>query len=391
MAEFSEQVPGSRGGVLAPRAVLVLGGGPDAEREVSLLSSAAITDALNAWRDAQGRAGFVARREVIERLALNELRSLCAKVSGEAGTQQADGPRATPLVVFPALHGGWGEGGQLQDLLETLERESAASGLPLCFVGSRARAARQAMDKVSTKLVATRLGVPTPEAWVLDHRDPSPPGELPLIIKPIHEGSTIGLHICRTKSEWDAARARIQSNLRTQPAQGSSGAAAGGGSYLVEAMVGDAARPARELTVGMLDGMALPVIEILPAEGSGRYDYEAKYTREDTRYVLDPKLTEGVRERVQDQTLRIARALGVRHLARADFMLDGHGTAWFLEINTMPGFTSHSLVPMAARHMGVQMPELCARLIHMALRDLSASPRTGAPPLTDPCTACAGV
>lgn len=357
--------------MVAQRAVLVLGGGPDAEREVSLMSSAAIADALNAWRDEHGRAGFIARRQLIDRLTLNELRALCAETARSAGTsaRQSD---VEPLVVFPALHGGWGEGGQLQDLLESLESESRRSGQPIRFVGSRARAARQAMDKLSTKLVATRLGVPTPEAWVLDHRDPSPPASLPLIIKPVHEGSTIGLHICRTRGEWDAARASIQESLnssRAKAPEAASSIGAGGGAYLVEAMVGDGAQPARELTVGMLDGAALPVIEILPAEGSGRYDYEAKYTREDTRYVLDPKLPEGVRERVQDQTLRIARALRVRHLVRADFMLDAHGTAWFLEINTMPGFTSHSLVPMAARHLGVQMPELCARLVLMALRD----------------------
>jgi D-alanine-D-alanine ligase len=117
----------------------------------------------------------------------------------------------------------------------------------------------------------------------------------------------------------------------------------------------------------LLDGRALPIIEIVPAEGL--YDYEAKYTRDDTTYVVDPELPSGVADRIKEQTARVARALRVRHIARADFMLDSSGSAWFLEINTMPGFTDHSLVPKAARKLGLEMPELCSTLIRLALRD----------------------
>lgn len=304
--------------------VLVLGGGPDAERDVSLNSARAVADALLA-------AGYAVERRTIERITADEL----ARMPGD--------------VVFPALHGGWGEGGPLQDILES-------DGRP--FVGSLSLAARRAMDKIATKFVALELGVPTPAAHVLDWRDPVCPMPLPVVVKPVHEGSTIGLHLCRTPDQWTQARAAIAD----EASQAGTPRA-----YMIEPLVGAPGGRARELTVGLLDGRALPIIEIVPADGL--YDYEAKYTRNDTRYVLDPALPPGVAERIKEQTARTARALGVRHVARADFLLDASGTAWFLEINTMPGFTDHSLVPKAAAHVGLSMPDVCGNLVRMALRD----------------------
>ncbi len=307
-----------------PPSVLVLGGGPDAERDVSLNSARAIADALAA-------AGHRVERRTIERLTADEL----ARMPGE--------------VIFPALHGGWGEGGPLQDILES-------DGRP--FVGSGSMPARRAMDKIATKMAALALNIPTPAAHIVDWRDAECPMELPAVIKPVHEGSTIGLYLCRTPEEWTAARAAIADDV----AQGDPR------TYMIEPMIGAASGGrGRELTVGLLDGRALPVIEIVPAEGL--YDYEAKYTRDDTTYVVDPELPPGVAERIKEQTVRIARALGVRHIARTDFMLDSSGTAWFLEINTMPGFTDHSLVPKAARKIGLEMPELCSTLVRLAVRD----------------------
>jgi D-alanine-D-alanine ligase len=313
--------------------VLVLGGGPDAERDVSLNSARAIADALAA-------SGHRVERRTIERISADEL----SRMPGE--------------VIFPALHGGWGEGGPLQDILES-------DGRP--FIGSASLAARRAMDKIATKMVAIELGIPTPAAHILDARDGVCPMELPAVIKPVHEGSTIGLFLCRTPQEWTAARAQIAD----EAAQGESR------TYMIEPMIGAAkGSRGRELTVGLLDGRALPVIEIVPAEGL--YDYEAKYTRDDTQYLVDPELPAGVTERIKEQTVRIARALGVRHIARTDFMLDTSGTAWFLEINTMPGFTDHSLVPKAARKLGLEMPELCATLVRVAVRDHPRRPQQSA-------------
>ncbi len=313
------------------QSVLVLGGGPDSEREVSIKSAHFISEALKA----SGTFGNV-RNETITKVTPSQLKAL----PGD--------------VIFPALHGGWGEGGPLQDLLE-------ADGRP--FVGCKARAARHAMDKVATKFSAARLGIPSPECRVLDVRDEGRPLPLPVIIKPVHEGSTVGLFVCHTAEEWAWSRKMIDEQ-RTGP---------GGGErvYMIESCVSrPGGKKARELTVGIIDGQPLPVIEITPAEGL--YDYEAKYTRNDTRYVVEPNLPGDVTRTIQAQTAALAKAMGVRHLARADFMLDGDepgATAWFLEINTLPGFTDHSLVPMAARRAGMEMPVLCTRLVEMALRD----------------------
>lgn len=315
--------------------VLVLGGGPDSEREVSLKSAHFIAQALRE----SGEFSAV-HNQTIDRLTPAELK----KLPGD--------------IIFPALHGGWGEGGPLQDLLES-------DGRP--FVGSMSRAARHAMDKIATKFTARGLGIPTPDTHILDLRDGVCPLPLPIVMKPVHEGSTVGLFVCRSPQDWTNACATIAQQRDTASVDRV---------YMVEPCI---QRPgggkARELTVGIIDGKALPVIEITPA--TELYGYEEKYTRNDTTYVVEPKLPPGITERIQAQTVELAKAMGVRHLARADFMLDadnngpnaGRAVAWFLEINTLPGFTDHSLVPMAARHMGMPMPALCSKLVKLAVRD----------------------
>jgi D-alanine-D-alanine ligase len=129
----------------------------------------------------------------------------------------------------------------------------------------------------------------------------------------------------------------------------------------------------RELTVGVLQrgpGLAaLPLIEIVAA--SGVYDYAAKYERDDTRYNIRPELPAGVAEHCARSAVALARAMGIRHLCRVDFLLDRGGAPWLLEVNTMPGFTSHSLVPMAAASEGMEMPALCAHLVRAAAARLA--------------------
>lgn len=299
--------------------VLVLGGGPDAEREVSLRSAAGVAGGL---REAER---FEVIDRTIDRLTLSELRSL----PGD--------------VIFPVLHGGWGEGGQLQDLL-------VADGRP--YVGCGPEAARLAMDKVAAKLVAAGAGVPTPRAFVFDPRDPVCPVGFPAIIKPVHEGSTIGLRVINDEREWLATRAAIATEFSAGDVK----------AYMIEPRV-----IGQELTVPVVDGRALPVIRITPA--AGLYDYQAKYHRNDTRYEVAPSLPAGVTELVQKLAVATFRALGCRHLARIDFMLDGSGTPWLLEANTMPGFTATSLVPKSAKAEGMSMSRLCATLVDLALRD----------------------
>lgn len=303
------------------KTVLVLGGGPDAERPVSLESARNVAQAL---RDA-GRWQVV--EETIDRIGLAQLRSL-----------RGD-------VVFPVLHGSFGEGGPLQDLLE-------ADGRP--YVGCRPHAARLAMDKMATKLAAARVGIPTAPSCVLNIKDDACPLPLPVVVKPVHDGSSVGLHICRDHSVWERARAAVRDDVRSQP----------GRAYMIERYIAG-----MELTVGLLSGEPLSIIHIAPA--GGVYDYEAKYNRDDTRYNLDPNLPAGMDAALKAHAVRLAETIGVRHIARVDFILDGSGNPWLLEINTMPGCTSHSLVPMAARHRGIEMPDLCSRLVEMALADHS--------------------
>lgn len=301
------------------KTVLVLGGGPDAEREVSLSSAAGVAEGLLK----SGRFEVVAR--TIDRISLDQLQAM------------------TGDVVFPVLHGAYGEGGPLQDLLER-------DGRP--YIGCGPRAARAAMDKITTKLSAAKAGVPTPESCVLNLKDSQCPLPFPVVVKPVHDGSSVGLHICRTADAWPGVFEEVTDDLRAHPQR----------VYMIERYIAG-----RELTVGLIDGRALPTIHIVPADGP--YDYEAKYTRDDTKYMLDPELPPGVDERIKAHAAAVCRTLGVRHLARVDFMLDQGGTAWLLEVNTMPGFTSHSLVPKAAGHAGMPMAELCATLVDLALRD----------------------
>ncbi len=299
--------------------VLVLGGGPDAEREVSLSSAREIAQAL------RKNDALTVVEHTIDRITQGEINAL-------------DGD-----VFFPALHGAFGEGGPLQDLLER-------DGRP--YVGCGPRTARLAMDKIAAKLVASRMGINTPEACLLNLADDVCPIGLPVVVKPTHEGSSVGLHICRTEQQWAQALDAARKDKTTNPNR----------NYMVERLI-----QGRELTVGLLDNAPLPTIHIAPA--SGTYDYDAKYNRDDTRYIIEPDLPQGIDAVLAEHAVKLAETLGVRHVARVDFILDVNDIPWLIEINTMPGFTTHSLVPMAAGRKGFAMDRLCSWLIEIAVRD----------------------
>lgn len=301
--------------------VLVLGGGPGAEREISLASAAGVAGALR-------EAGHGVESVTIDAPTAADLRAM----PGD--------------VVFPVLHGSFGEGGPLQDLLER-------DGRP--YVGSRACAARLSMDKLATKQAAARLGIDTPASAVMNPGDAVSPLPLPVVVKPVHEGSSVGLMMCHAEQDWVRAHERVRSG------------AFDGRVFMVEQLI-----EGRELTVGLLADetgalRALPLVEIVPA--GGVYDYEAKYTRGDTVYVVGPDLPGGAADGLADAALWLAARLGVRHLCRVDFMLDEAGRGWLLEVNTMPGFTPTSLLPKAAASEGIDMPALVSGLVRTAVRD----------------------
>lgn len=298
--------------------ILVLAGGPDRERDVSIQSGKAVADALR-------EAGH----EVIE----HDI--------DPADTSALDVFEQWPGdVIFPVLHGKWGEGGGLQRILD-------ARRLP--YVGCGGPVAELCMDKHRTKLVLDQQGIATPPYELLTVGQSSSLA-LPVVVKPTDEGSSIALSICQTKEEVSAAHHRMRDVYSK---------------VLVEKYV-----KGRELTVGIISraeagDWALPTIEIVPA--STFYDYQAKYESNDTAYRFDIDLPEQVLNEVRAMALRAHRALGVRHLSRVDFMVDQTSRPWVLEVNTMPGFTSHSLLPMAAREAGLSMSALVDRLARLPL------------------------
>jgi D-alanine-D-alanine ligase len=300
---------------MSPSTILILSGGPDAERQVSLMSGAAVAEALRQI------SRFRVIEQVIDRPRPEDLRPLIE--------------REKVHVIFPVLHGRWGEGGALQEVLEELG---------VTYVGSRPRAAALAMDKLATKMLLAADGVPTPPARQLRPEDDCDLGP-PLVLKPVDDGSSVDLRICRTREQIDAGRAELHPRR---------------GRLMAERYI-----DGRELTVGIVCGEALPLIEIIPSEAVEFYDYQAKYERDDTCYIVAPDVPADVDRRCRELALLAFRRLGCRDLARVDFMLDERAP-WLLEVNTIPGFTSHSLVPMAARHVGLDMPALCAKLVDAA-------------------------
>lgn len=296
--------------------ITVLMGGPDGEHDVSLASGRSVAAALV-------EAGFDQVIEhVIERRPLEHVDD----IPGD--------------VLFPVLHGPWGEGGPLQQLLEK-------DGRP--FIGCDSNAAAAAMDKNRTKLIARELDIDTPD-WQHVQTGETCTLEPPVVIKPVAEGSSLDLHIAHTIDERETAIAQVLTH--------------------VESVMAETFINGRELTVGIIDGRPLTIIEIKAA--SGVYDYEAKYQRDDTQYVLGPDLENGIEETLKDAAIRIYNGLNARHLARVDFLLAKDGP-WLLEVNTMPGFTSQSLLPKAAAASGLPMPELCRSLVELALADAPAN------------------
>ncbi|HAU37148.1 MAG TPA: D-alanine--D-alanine ligase [Phycisphaerales bacterium] len=299
--------------------VTVLMGGPSTEREVSLVSGAAVADAL-------ARVGHRVTRADIS----------------PSDTSALDAPGID--VVFIALHGDFGESGEVQALCEARS---------LRYIGSGPRASELCMDKAASKQLVRRAGVKTPDWTLVEDFDPPEDAarrvrelSLPAMLKPVDGGSSVDVTIARDAAARDKALAALVDKY---------------GRAMVERFM-----PGRELTVGILGDRALPVLEIVP--DGAFYDFRAKYSdAAATRYVFDHGLPESVCAAVQRAAMESHRALGCRDLSRVDFILDASGAPWFLEINTIPGFTSHSLLPKAAARVGIGFDALCDRLLAMAM------------------------
>jgi D-alanine-D-alanine ligase len=296
--------------------VAVLMGGPSSEREISLLSGNAVLAALRG-KGVDGHAFDPSARD------LWELR--------RDGFDRA----------FIALHGRFGEDGTVQGALETLK---------IPYTGSGVMASALAMDKWRTKLVWAAAGIPTPRYRVVDaHTDwQAVVGELglPLIVKPAREGSTIGI-------------TKVTSAGRGELAAACAAAAQHDPLVLVEEFVQGV-----ELTASIVGRRALPLIRIEAPQGN--YDYHNKYFSDETRYFCPAGLPDDVEQAIRAQSLAAFDVIGCEGWGRLDLILDAAGRWTFLEVNTSPGMTGHSLVPMAAREAGIAFDELCVEILRGA-------------------------
>jgi D-alanine-D-alanine ligase len=301
--------------------VAVLYGGISAEREVSHASGAQCIAAL---REA---GGF----EVTP-----------IEVGADLGALIAALQAARPDAVFNALHGRFGEDGCIQGVLDWM-------GLPYTHSGLRASAL--AMDKAAAKAVFRAAGLPVARHLLVEIEDlaAEDPMPRPFVVKPVNEGSSVGVHILRS---GDNRRAEIARSWRF------------GGTALVEEYV-----PGRELTVGVLGDRPLAVTDIL-ADVGAFYDYESKYTDGGSRHILPAGIDRGRYGQAMEIALAAHQALGCRGATRADFRYDDTGgepgRLVLLEVNTQPGLTPTSLLPEQAAHCGIPFPALCAWMVEQA-------------------------
>ncbi|MFO8006411.1 MAG: D-alanine--D-alanine ligase [Candidatus Brocadiia bacterium] len=304
----------------------VLMGGVGGERTVSLKSGRAVAAGLR-------KAGHHVLPYEVESRSLPGLKDL------------------RPDAAFIALHGPFGEDGGVQQLLEQM-------GIP--YTGSGPRASRWGMNKLVSKRLFIRNSVPVADYFTVTHGESAAQAAAkleqfgcPVVCKPVSAGSSLGITIVKSPEQLpdalEAAREHSDTTLIERHVRG------------------------RELTVGVLEGHALPMVEVISRQGF--FDYEAKYDDEHTRYHTPVALLPTVYRRATEAALRAYRALGCRHLARVDMIYGHRGQLAVLEVNTIPGFTPRSLLPMAAAEEGVRFEALCDRLVRAAVRDAAAAAR----------------
>jgi D-alanine-D-alanine ligase len=297
--------------------VAVLMGGIGGEREVSLQSGRCVADALK-------EAGYkVVTADVApERLDILEQEDID--------------------IFFPALHGEFGEDGGLQQILDDKS---------LLYVGSGPAASKAAFDKIISKKLFAASGVAVPAAIEFDGlMDAKQVGAKlnssagKYVVKPMRQGSSIGVSIVTT------AQQAVEVATETQKKYGD---------CMIEEFIAG-----REFTVGILCDRTLPIIEIRPKRSF--YSYQAKYLDDETQFLFDTITDESVKERISRAGLDCFRSLGCRHFSRVDFILTESGIPYALEINTIPGFTTHSLLPKAAARAGITISNLCKTIVDTA-------------------------
>ncbi|MDD5634190.1 MAG: D-alanine--D-alanine ligase [Candidatus Omnitrophica bacterium] len=301
---------------LKPYKIGVLAGGVSSEREISLRSGRAVFNALN---DVGLNAKLV-------------------DISDEDFSPVIE--RADFNLAFISLHGKFGEDGAIQAMLEK-------ENMP--YTGSDPSSSKRALDKIESKKIFMKNGLLIPEYCVVRTEEDlaKTTVALPCVVKPRYEGSSIGLSIVDNRDKLADA---VKEALRF------------GKDVLIEEFISG-----REITVGILNENFLPVVEIVTARGV--YDFNAKYEAKDTRYIVPAKLDRDIYLEAQKIGLKAHQALGCRDFSRVDMIVSGDGKIYLLEVNTIPGLTERSLLPMAAKAAGIDFSELCIRMLTGALAD----------------------
>ena len=309
---------------VAGKRIALAKGGPGSERQVSLATAKGVAEALQSLG-----------AEVIE-LDITD-----ANFTVPAGVE----------AVFNVIHGTFGEDGQIQRILE-------AAGVP--YTGAGSASSELAFDKARSKARFVECGVPTADYQLLSLGSATPSDvkiALPLVMKPLREGSSVGVHIIRDAQGIGPAIDDLKKF---------------GGEALVEPFISG-----KELTVGVLGDLVLPVVHIQPRDGF--YDISNKYPwltgSGGSEYFCPAALSDETTKAVQDAALAAHRALGVEVYSRVDVLLDENDQPFVLEVNTIPGMTATSLLPKAARAAGIMYPALCARILELSL----ATPRKNLP------------
>jgi D-alanine-D-alanine ligase len=293
--------------------IVVMLGGPSAEREVSLRSGAGVVKALRSL----GHTVF----------------EIDPKIPDWAL------PPETEVVCLAPLHGTYGEDGQVQQQLEKLG---------VLYTGCDSESSRIAFDKVLTKQKCIKAGVPTAKFLVVNSAQVPFPKDFqpPLVVKPVRQGSSVGLQFVDRIEDWPNALAEAQKF---------------DAEILVEEKI-----IGRECTVGILEDEALPIVEVRPKAGA--YDYRNKYTAGCTEYFCPADFDAAITKGIQAAAFGAFRAIDGRDYARVDVMVRGNGEPVVLEVNTLPGMTETSLLPKAAAAAGLSYEELCQRMIDLAWR-----------------------
>jgi len=296
----------------------VLLGGSSPERDVSLKSGKAIISACD-------QLGY----DVVSIDPKDGIASLLKKI------ESVD-------LVFNGLHGGDGENGVIQGLLQSMGKR---------FTGSNNESSAICMDKRVSKALVSRKNILTPNWVSIDSEEKIPTNigiDYPLVVKPNDQGSTIGLTVVKSNKELEEAVTLAREYTKV---------------VLIEAFV-----PGREITVTIVGNKAYPIIEIIPM--NDLYDYECKYTKGMAEYPCPAEISNDLTVKIQNIALMIHKLLGCRHYSRVDFILDEELNPWFLEVNTLPGMTETSLIPKSVGAAGMDFKMLIKIIIDESLKDL---------------------